>query len=112
MLGLAAMTCGVVLTGWSVVAGHDAFFRVGLPVAAGGLCLFLVGIALQLDGIGSQSRRTVRVVENRPLDRVMQTQPPGRKGSLARSPAHEPTRVMHDLTHRLQEFASEIPKEF
>ena len=112
MLGLAAMTCGVVLTGWSVAAGNDAFFRVGLPVAAGGLCLFLVGIALQLDGIGIQSRRILRLVENRPLDRFMLTPTTGRKGSLTRSPAHEPTRVMHDLTHRLQEFASEIPKEF
>ncbi len=112
MIGLAAMTCGIVLTGWSVAAGRDDFFRVGLPVAAGGLSLFLVGIALQLDGIGTQSRRIIRLFEHRLYDRAAQSKPAGRKRSLTHSQANDPTRVMHDLTHRLQEFASEIPREF
>ncbi|MFC1757533.1 hypothetical protein ACFL2H_02035 [Planctomycetota bacterium] len=112
MMGLAAMTCGVVLAAWSVVVQRDDFWRIGIPVAAGGLTFFLVGMALQLDSIYVQPRTSFRNSAATDLGRSHESQSGTRTGSLTPSQAHEPARMMHDLTSRLQGFAAKIPQEF
>jgi hypothetical protein len=47
-LGTAALVCGGVLLGWSVITGRSELWTVGLPIAAAGQIALLFGITLQL----------------------------------------------------------------
>lgn len=46
--GLAAFTCGGVLTGWSIAAGRDDLWTIGLPTLIGGQLTLVLGLMLQL----------------------------------------------------------------
>jgi hypothetical protein len=46
--GLAASTCGAVLTGWSVAAQRDELWHIGLPTASAGVLALLIGLVVQL----------------------------------------------------------------
>lgn len=46
--GLAAFTCGGVLTGWSIAAGRDELWTIGLPTLIGGQLTLVLGLILQL----------------------------------------------------------------
>jgi hypothetical protein len=46
--GLAASTCGAVLTGWSVAAQRDELWHIGLPTASAGVLALLIGLVFQL----------------------------------------------------------------
>jgi hypothetical protein len=46
--GLAAFTCGGVLTGWSIAAGRDDLWTIGLPTLIGGQLTLVLGLILQL----------------------------------------------------------------
>jgi len=45
--------------GWSLVAGRDELWNIGLPIAAGGQIALLVGLVLQLDRFWRDNHRTV-----------------------------------------------------
>jgi hypothetical protein len=55
-LGITAFACGGMLLGWSVVAGRDELWTLGLPIALGGQIALLVGLMLQLDRLWHDSR--------------------------------------------------------
>jgi hypothetical protein len=57
-LGLMALTCGGVLLGWSLVAGREDLWTVGVPVALGGQIVLLIGLILQLDRLWHDNRHT------------------------------------------------------
>ncbi|HUY91801.1 MAG TPA: hypothetical protein VMV10_23870 [Pirellulales bacterium] len=46
--GVAAFTCGSVLTGWSLLAERDDLWGIGLPTLIGGQLTLVVGLVLQL----------------------------------------------------------------
>jgi phage FluMu protein Com len=58
-LGTAALVCGGVLLGWSVFGARSELWKYGLPIAAGGQIVFLIGLVLQLDRIWHDGRRAV-----------------------------------------------------
>lgn len=54
--GLMASLCGLTLTGWAVFSHEVDLWNVGFPILAGGASSVLVGVLLQLERIGHQSR--------------------------------------------------------
>ncbi|REK05421.1 MAG: hypothetical protein DWQ37_23150 [Planctomycetota bacterium] len=58
-LGLVALVGGGVLLGCSIVEQRPELWNLGLPVAASGACVFLLGLALQLERIWTNSRYAV-----------------------------------------------------
>lgn len=58
-LGLVALVGGGVLLGCSIVEQRPDLWNVGLPVVASGACVFLLGLALQLERIWTNSRYAV-----------------------------------------------------
>lgn len=42
-LGTVAMTCGAVLLGWSLWAGREPLWAIGVPIFSGGLCALSTG---------------------------------------------------------------------
>jgi hypothetical protein len=61
-LGLSVFACGAVLLGWSLAAGRDELWTVGLPLALLGQAALVVGLVLQLDGLWHSSRKTAQVL--------------------------------------------------
>lgn len=45
--GLALLSCGIVLAGWSLLGGRASLWDFGLPIALAGQCLLLVALASQ-----------------------------------------------------------------
>jgi len=62
LLGLAALSCGGVLVGWSLVTGRVELWTVGWPLATGGLVVVALAAAavvvLRLDRLRREARRT------------------------------------------------------
>ena len=56
-LGTMAFVCGGMLLLWSVAAGREELWGVGMPVALCGQIALLVGLVLQLDRLWQDSRR-------------------------------------------------------
>ncbi len=48
-LGVAALTCGLILLGWAALAARDELQIVGLPITASGLLVLAAGLALRLE---------------------------------------------------------------
>ncbi len=57
-LGLMAFMCGAVLLGWSWWTDRSDLWTLGMPIALGGQLGLLLGLLLQLDRLGDDSRRT------------------------------------------------------
>ena len=57
-LGMAALTCGGILLGWSLWTGRGELWKIGLPIAAGGQISLLMGLVLQIDRFWRQNHRT------------------------------------------------------
>lgn len=57
-LGLATFACGAVLLGWSLAAGRQDLWPIGMPLALIGQAGLIVGLVLQLDGLWQTSRQT------------------------------------------------------
>jgi hypothetical protein len=58
-LGTAALVCGGMLLGWSIIAGRNELWKMGLPIAAGGQIGLLIGLVLQLDRLWHDNHNTV-----------------------------------------------------
>jgi len=54
-IGLAALTCGGVLCGWSLARRRDELWAIGLPVLLGGQMMLVAGLLLQLRRIWRDS---------------------------------------------------------
>jgi hypothetical protein len=54
-IGLAALTCGGVLCGWSLARRRDELWAIGLPVLLGGQMMLVAGLLLQLRRIWRNS---------------------------------------------------------
>ena len=65
LLGTMAFFCGGILLAWSMFAGRDELWTVGLPIALGGQIALLVGLAMRLDRIFHDNHDT-----SAKLDRV------------------------------------------
>jgi hypothetical protein len=61
-LGLATFACGAVLLVWSLVAGRDDLWPVGMPLALIGQAGLILGLILQLDGLWMSSRKTAHAL--------------------------------------------------
>ena len=61
-LGLAVFACGAVLLGWSLAAGREDLWPIGLPLALIGQAGLILGLVLQLDGLWHTSRRTAKAL--------------------------------------------------
>jgi hypothetical protein len=57
-VGTIGFICGGVLLGWSLATGRAELWSIGLPVALAGQIALLVGLALQLDRMWRDSRRS------------------------------------------------------
>ncbi len=69
-LGLSALAVGGGLFGWSLVEKRPELWKLGAPVAAAGVVVFLVGLAWQLERIWRNSRFAVQKL--RQLDEQLQ----------------------------------------
>ncbi len=65
LLGTMAFFCGGILLAWSMFAGRDELWTVGLPIALGGQIALLTGLVMQIDRIFHDNRDT-----SAKLDRV------------------------------------------
>ena len=54
--GLAAFTCGGVLSGWSLATARDELWNIGLPTLIGGQLALVVGLMLQLHAASRAKR--------------------------------------------------------
>lgn len=61
-LGLAVFSCGAVLLAWSLVAGRQDLWPLGMPLALIGQAGLIVGLVLQLEGLWNTSRKTAAVL--------------------------------------------------
>ena len=57
-LGLAVFACGTALLVWSLVAGREDLWPIGLPLALAGQAGLIVGLVFQLEGVWQSNRRT------------------------------------------------------
>ncbi|MFN0022248.1 MAG: hypothetical protein ACKVP0_28705 [Pirellulaceae bacterium] len=57
-LGVMALACGGVLIAWSLIAGRDDLWSIGLPLAVVGQGGLVIGLLLQLDGLWQSSKKT------------------------------------------------------
>lgn len=57
-LGVMALACGGVLIAWSLLAGRDDLWSIGLPLAVVGQGGLVIGLLLQLDGLWQTSKKT------------------------------------------------------
>jgi hypothetical protein len=73
-IGLAALTCGGVLCGWSLAQGRDELWAIGLPLLLGGQMTLLIGLLLQLRRIWRDSS-----IRNRPTKTVKVRPRPARE---------------------------------
>ena len=53
-----ALACGGVLIAWSLIAGRDDLWSIGLPLAVVGQGGLVIGLLLQLDGLWQSSKKT------------------------------------------------------
>jgi hypothetical protein len=65
LLGTMTTTCGGMLLGWSAWSARPELWRIGMPIALGGLAVLVVGLLLQLDQSWQQRRE---VTSLRPKD--------------------------------------------
>jgi len=63
-LGMTAFACGGMLLGWSLVAGRQELWTLGLPIALGGQIGLLVGLVLQLDRLWHDSRHAAAKLDD------------------------------------------------
>jgi hypothetical protein len=68
--GLAAFTCGGVLTGWSIAAGRDDLWTIGLPTLIGGQLTLVLGLILQLQAAWRAKTPGARRAEAAPRDQT------------------------------------------
>ncbi len=59
--GTTGFVCGGVLLGWSLAAGRQALWNIGLPTALGGQILLAVGLALHLDRLWRDPRAAATI---------------------------------------------------
>jgi hypothetical protein len=62
-LGTVGFICGGVLLGWSLASGRAELWSIGLPVALAGQIALLIGLALQLDRMWRDSRRSAEKLD-------------------------------------------------
>ncbi len=62
LLSVALFTCGATLIGWSLMDDSDLFWDIGVPITLAGQAGFFIGLILQLDVLGSQTRRLNRQI--------------------------------------------------
>ena len=63
LLGTMAFFCGGILLAWSMFAGRNELWTVGLPIALGGQIALLTGLVMQLDRIFHDNRDTSAKLE-------------------------------------------------
>jgi hypothetical protein len=63
-LGTASFVCGGILLGWSLAAGRQELWTIGLPVALVGQIVLLIGLVLQLDRLWRDSRASAAKLDN------------------------------------------------
>jgi hypothetical protein len=57
-LGTAALVCGGILLGWSMMAARNELWEIGLPIAIGGQVSLLIGLVLQLNVFWHSNKNT------------------------------------------------------
>lgn len=63
-LGTATLACGGIMLGWSIYGGRSELWELGLPIAAGGQIVLLMGMVLQLNRIWRHNRRAATKIDN------------------------------------------------
>ena len=58
LIGLMGMACGGVLLGWSLIAGRQDLWPIGLPIALAGQIVLVMGFVLQMDRLWNDHSRT------------------------------------------------------
>ncbi len=58
LIGLMGMACGGVLLGWSLIAGRQDLWPIGLPIAVVGQIVLVTGFVLQMDRLWNDHHHT------------------------------------------------------
>ena len=58
LFGLMGMACGGVLVGWSLIAGRQDLWPIGLPIALVGQIVLVMGVILQMGRLWNDHSRT------------------------------------------------------
>ena len=56
LVGTMAVVCGGILVAWAWIAGRPELWRIGQPIALGGVSILVVGLVLQVDQQWQQRR--------------------------------------------------------
>lgn len=62
-IGLATFVCGGVLLGWSLAAGRDDLWPLGMPLTLIGQAGLVLGLVLQLDGLWATNRKAAAAIQ-------------------------------------------------
>ncbi len=63
-LGLMSFVCGGMLLGWSLLAGRNELWNLGMPMALAGQFGLLLGLILQLDSLWQANRHTADTLDH------------------------------------------------
>ncbi len=63
-LGTSSFVCGGILLAWSLVAGRQELWNIGLPVALVGQIALLVGLVLQIDRLWRDNREAAAKLDD------------------------------------------------
>jgi hypothetical protein len=115
-MGMAALSCGGILLGWSLWTGRAELWKIGLPIAAAGQISLLVGLALQLDRFWHENHRTAARLDKVGSElRDLKTSGTLKSASHAQSPAPyahfdigADVQLLGDLKSRLDSLAARI----
>jgi hypothetical protein len=61
--GLMLFVCGGILVVWSIVAGRDELWRIGVPITLIGQATLVIGGALQVETLWKSNRQTNHAIE-------------------------------------------------
>jgi hypothetical protein len=62
-LGVMALACGAVLMATAAASDRNELWTIGLPIGLGGQIVLLIGLVLQLDRLGHDSRQAAEQLE-------------------------------------------------
>jgi hypothetical protein len=63
-IGLAIFACGSVLLGWTLIAGREDLWRLGMPLAVIGQSGLVLGLVLQLNGLWVAHRKSAAALSD------------------------------------------------
>ena len=87
-VGLASVSCGLALLGWSHLTGRDDLWSLGIPIALAGLLGLMIGFVLELEQTWQSHRELSKRIdevkdEPRKIGKAIDSQTPATDSKLS-----------------------------